>query len=431
MNNATFDLDSVIGVDFGTSNSAASRLNPVTKAPEIITFIENGLSLIPSLAYINDEGEIDVGLLPQLQLERLSRYDAATKQKIIGHTLKHVKRIMRPDGEFFGHSHVDIIAAILSKIKQQSEASCRFSKPIDGIVLTHPVEFADWQVDMLREAIKKAGFRRYKFMLEPEAAALYAIKSGILKESARGVLVYDFGGGTFDAAYMYIEPDGSLSRKVAAQGDSSCGGSDIDRLLYGDWDQFVKENYHRPLSADKRKMDLEFLQECEDQKKMLSKVQSLPCGGLLPPIDGNLVSASRTITRQQLNSLMAPVIDKTIVKTKLIINDIKAQGLPLDSIILIGGSSRIPMVTEKLKAIVGDGVEIRSTGLVDVAVALGALYSLNVPIKNPTPDTPPVKESKPNPPKPTKHFCIYCGKDIWSNQKFCMYCGKPNYMYKA
>ena len=80
------------------------------------------------------------------------------------------------------------------------------------------------------------------------------------------------------------------------------------------------------------------------------------------------------------------------------------------------------MVTEKLKALVGKSVEIRSTGLVDVAVALGALYSLNVKIKEPRPTAPP---------KPTKHFCMHCGKEVFSNQKFCMHCGKPNYSYKG
>ena len=425
MSNITFDTDSVIGVDFGTSFSSASRLNPETNTPEIITFIDNGLAQIPSIVFINDKGGIDVGHLPMLQLERLSHYDPTTKQKILSHTLREVKRLMKPDGEFLGHSHVDIIAAILSKIKQQCEASSRFSKPINGIVLTHPVEFEDWQVDMLREAIQKAGFTKHEFVKEPEAAALYAIKSGILDENARGVLVYDFGGGTFDVAYLYKEADGTLSRKVASRGDAHCGGGDVDRLLYGDWDKFVKENFNRSLSPNKRIMDLEFLRECEEQKKMLSKVQSMPCNELLPSTDGSFITAQRTITRQELNTLIESLIDKTINKTRLIIDEVKAQKLPLDSIILIGGSSRIPLVTEKLKALVGPDVEIRSTGLVDVAVALGALYSLNVPIKDSTAPEPPAA------PKPTKHFCTDCGKEVWSNQKFCIHCGHPNYSYKA
>jgi molecular chaperone DnaK (HSP70) len=172
-------------------------------------------------------------------------------------------------------------------------------------------------------------------------------------------------------------------------------------------------------------MDLEFLRECEEQKKMLSKVQSMPCNELLPSTDGSFITAQRTITRQELNTLIESLIDKTINKTRLIIDDVKAQKLPLDSIILIGGSSRIPLVTEKLKALVGPDVEIRSTGLVDVAVALGALYSLNVPIKDSTAPEPPAA------PKPTKHFCTDCGKEVWSNQKFCIHCGHPNYSYKA
>ena len=88
MSNITFDTDSVIGVDFGTSFSSASRLNPETNTPEIITFIDNGLAQIPSIVFINDKGGIDVGHLPMLQLERLSHYDPMTKQKILSHTLR-------------------------------------------------------------------------------------------------------------------------------------------------------------------------------------------------------------------------------------------------------------------------------------------------------------------------------------------------------
>lgn len=427
MSKPTFELDRVIGVDFGTSFCSASRLNPTTNVPEIINFIENGLAQIPSIAYINDNGGIDVGVMPMLQLERLSHYDPPTKQKIISHTLREVKRLMKSDGEFLGSSHVDIIAAILSKIKQQCEVSCNFEKTINGIVLTHPVDFEGWKLDMLRDAIKKAGFNRYKFITEPEAAALYAFQSGLIDSKTRGVLVYDFGGGTFDAAYLYKEADGTLSRKVSARGDSSCGGGDIDRLLYTDWEKYVMQHYNRSLSPNKRIVDLEFLRECEEQKKMLSKINTMPCNELLPSIDGSFVSAQRTITRQQLNALMEPLIERTIDKTRLIINDVKEQKLPLDSIILIGGSSRIPLVSEKLKALVGPNVTIRSTGLVDVAVALGALYSLNVKVETGSNDKP-----TPSPPdKPTKHFCINCGKEIWSNQKFCIFCGKQNYSYKA
>lgn len=426
MSNPTFDLDRVIGVDFGTSFSSASRLNPTTNTPEIINFIENGAAQIPSIAYINDKGGIEVGVMPMLQLERLSHYDTTTKQKIISHTLREVKRLMKPDGDFLGCSHIDIITAILLKIKQQCEASSRFEKPINGIVLTHPVDFEEWKLDMLREAIKKAGFNRYKFLTEPEAAALYAFQSNLIDSKARGVLVYDFGGGTFDVAYLYKEADGSLSRKVSARGDSNCGGGDIDRLLYADWDKYVLQHYNRSLSPNKRIVDLEFMRECEEQKKMLSKVLTMPCNELLPSIDGSFVSAQRTITRQQLNAMMEPLIEKTIDKTRLVINDIKEQKLPLDSIVLIGGSSRIPLVTEKLKELVSANVEIRSTGLVDVAVALGALYSLNVKVNSETDN-----QSTPSSQKPTKHFCIDCGCEVWSNQKFCTHCGHPNYSYKA
>lgn len=420
MPNPKFDIESVIGVDFGTSFCSASRINPDTQKPEVITFVEDGNVKMPSVVYIEDDNTISVGSGPAKQLERISRMPNDFRTKITQRTLVGVKRLMKPDVTFCGQSHIDITTAILSKIKSQCEASCRFNKSIEGIVLTHPVEFEEWKVEMLKTAMKRAGFKKYKLLLEPEAAALYALKSGIVPSSARGILVYDFGGGTFDTAYLYKEADGTLCHKVESQGDSQCGGSDIDKLLYTNWEHFVKETKNRSISTKKGIADMQFLKQCEDEKILLSQMTSIPCSELLPPIDNQLVCAERTITRQDFNDIITPVIEKTIAKTRILVNDIKTKNLPLDCVILIGGSSRIPLVKEKVQELVGDSVEIRTTGLTDVAVALGALYSI---APNPLNVEQKVTER-------TKHFCIYCGYEIWSNEKFCVRCGRPNYSYK-
>ena len=140
---------------------------------------------------------------------------------------------------------------------------------------------------------------------------------------------------------------------------------------------------------------------------------SIMANEMLPYIS-KLETIQRTLTRNEFNQLIAPIINKTIDKTKLILDEIKSNNYPLDSVVLIGGSSRIPLVQEKLKKILPNGVNILSTGAVDTAVALGAICSILQKPKL-------VVE---------EHHCIYCGKKNPDSNKFCQWCGKENYSYQ-
>ena len=410
---------SAVGIDFGTSFSSASWINPTTNVPEIITFNETGTTKIPSVVYFSEESEPLVGLGPYQQIQYIKGYPQEVQRHILRNTLFSIKRKMKRNGIFHAptrdYSHTDIVALILKKIKDQIESSCQLVDGITSVTLTHPVVFSEWQKDILLTAAQNAGFTNIQLLEEPIAAAIGYLKSNNMQ--AKGVLVYDFGGGTFDVAYVKIESNGIYRTPLSPQGDAYCGGDDIDYALYQLWQNHIMRNLNRSISPNGNETDLGFLQTCRQNKELLSTMPSATFNEILPVIEGEGIQrVSMELTRPQFEMVIKNIIHKTIKKTEVVINYIRANNYPLDCAILIGGSSRIPLVKKMLEEVLCD-VKIYTTGAVDVAVALGASYSQLIQMVPPPP--PPSRDC----------FCIYCQEKIFRNEKYCLKCGKPNFMY--
>ena len=407
---------SAIGIDFGTTNSSASWVNPKTHQPEVIVFNETGTTKMPSVVFFPNQGEPIVGLAPYQQLENLSGLSPEDREMIQHSTITSIKRRLRRNGLYRLHgktfSHKDVVSLILKKIKSEAAASCPFESEIDEVVLTHPVIFEEWKKDLLREAAIQAGFDKVTLLEEPVSAAIGYINSNQLK-NVKGMLVYDFGGGTFDVAYVKMEENGSFRIPLAPKGDDQCGGDDIDLLLYKRWEMLAKQRFNRLISPVADQLDVSFLFRCRKNKELLSGVEQANFSELLPftPSDKQIRGLQMRINRQEFNELISPIVEKTIRKTQDILDEIKEAKLPLDVAILIGGSSRIPMVADHLKQILGK-VPIQTTGQVDVAVALGALSQAKIEVK-----------------KVKSCFCAWDGTQMKTTWKFCPQCGRENYMY--
>lgn len=405
-----------IGIDFGTSNCAASWINPTTKIPEPIRFKDTGNEKIPSVVHISDLGKVSVGVTPYNNLEDASFLEGKERDSVINNTITSIKtRMMQGNVTLRSeHSYTDdeIISFILKKIREQIAVSCSIPESsIERAVLTIPVQFEEWKKDMLKHAAALAGFKKVKFLEEPVSAAIYAIKKGLIPQTSNGLLIYDLGAGTFDVAYVQIEQE-KLYMPVCSQGDI-CGGDDIDALLYHDWDKYLRETKGRSISPDPEEIDLAFRCRCRREKEQISRNDIADYVSAFIPKIGLV---KREMTLAKFNAMIEPVIDKTITKTQIILDELKEKQLPLTHAVLIGGSSRLPLVQEKLQKLLGSDIQIISTGDMDIAVAVGAMYSIHTPIT-------PV-------PTVTSHFCIHCGKPVLSSHKFCMKCGKPNYSYK-
>ena len=422
-----------IGIDFGTSFCSASWINPATGKPEAVRFKDSGSEKIPSVIAFSKSGETIVGSGPYTQLENLAidtSLPEEEREMQLGNFYTSIKTRMRQGQTWMRpnktYTDAELIAIILKKIREE----VKISEPIDGeinkVVLTHPVQFEEWKKETLKHAAALAGFKKVKLLQEPVSAAIYAIKANLIPATCKGLLVYDFGAGTFDVAYIQIESDGDLHMPVQSQGDGHYGGDDIDRVLYDDWNKYIKTTRQREVSVNPNELDIAFLYRCRRQKELLSK------GFITEEISEYIPGIGRvrrTFTKNDFNRLVDPIVDKTIAKVNAVLADIKKNKLPLTHAILIGGSSNLPQVQTKMQDLLGSGVKIVTTGNYDIAVAVGAMYSVETKI---VPQVEPKKEPKKENQKqqPQECYCIYCGKKIMTSHKVCMFCGKTNYSYK-
>lgn len=413
-----------IGIDFGTSFCSASWINPATGKPDAIRFKDTNSEKLPSIIHVDKHNNIQVGRVAAYALEEDAEGVFFTSIKM--HLDKRNKWLPQQ------YTDADLISFILKKVREDVVKSCSISGTIDKVVLTHPVwnDATDgWKKDLLKHAAALAGFKKVKLLTEPEAAAFYAIKAGIVPETCKGLLVYDFGGGTFDVSYVQVFSDGQLKTPVLPQGDPQCGGDDIDRALYAIWDKFILANKQKSISPEPGEINEAFMYSCRRQKEQMSM------GGVSTELSKYIPTIGRVtmpFTRKDFDKLVNPFIDRTLAKTKIVLDDIRAKGLPLTHVVLIGGSSNLPQVEPKLQELVGKNVTLRPTGQNDIAVAVGALYSLDIKIEPPKKTEPSKPTQTPTPPKqhPKECFCIHCGKKIMTSHKVCMYCGKPNFSYK-
>lgn len=421
-----------VGIDFGTSNCAASWINPATKLPEPVRFKDTGSEKMPSVVHISSSGKISVGLTPFNNLEEASFMEGEERDEVMNNTITSIKTKMMQGNVTLrpGKSYKDdeIISFILKKVREQISVSCSIPESsMENVVLTTPVKFEEWKKDMLKHAAALAGFKKVKLLKEPESAAIYAIKKGLVPTTGKGLLVYDFGAGTFDVTYVQIQDEKTLYMPIPSEGEV-CGGDDIDALLYNDWDKYLKEVKGRSISPDPEEIDLAFRYRCRREKEQISRNDIADYVAEMIPGVGRV---RREMSLDKFNTLIEPIINKTIAKTQIVLDQVKAKKLPLTHAILIGGSSRLPMVQEKLQELLGSKVQVISTGDMDIAVAVGAMYSTQIKIEKPIPTPGPKPGPAPTPkPKVTSHFCIQCGNPILSSQKFCMKCGKSNYSYR-
>ena len=399
-----------IGVDFGTSFSTSSWINPTTRKPEAILFHENGMMKMPSVVYFSPEGII-VGQPAYDLIENSLGMQEEHRRQIISSVVMSIKRNMQKGESFYSQdggkvTHEEIIAEILKKIRLNAQITCYNNQPVEGATITHPVVFQDWQKEMLKRAAGIAGFTEIRLLEEPVAAALgYAVSSG---DKGNGILVYDFGGGTFDVAYVQRDETGHFRVPIEPEGEAYCGGDDIDEALYDRWEQLVTERYNRTISSNPNHADPGFRARCRKHKESMTIMANNFFAEVLPP--PGFHRAEMQMTRPEFDRLIEPVIEKTVAKTERLLNKVSDAGYRIDTAIMIGGSSRIPLVYDRLKAILP--VEPRKVMQVDVAVALGAILHEQVT------DSPQLQNRK--------VYCIYCGRQINMRDRFCIYCGRES-----
>jgi len=339
--------DILLGIDLGTTYSVAAFVNE----SGIPVLIENseGKALTPSVVLIED-GDVTVGE-PALNQAILK------KDKVI----RWIKRDIGDDEyRFQGLNPVEISAEILKKLKMDAELF--LSQSLSKAVITCPAYFAAHEVTNTRRAGEIAGFEVMEIVREPVAAAIYY---GIQHlNDGEKVLVYDLGGGTFDATVLELRDD--VYRPLATLGDRYLGGHDwtSDLLAY------VSEELSRTLGVDPRDDPVVYqtlYERCESAKRDLVRLEAVT---ILCHVQGRACQVE--VPRQTFEELTEGYIERTIEVCQSVLTkaDPSLTWDEIAKILLVGGSTRLRRVSEAL--IETTGITPVRTGEVDTMVALGA-----------------------------------------------------------
>ena len=329
-------MGKVIGIDLGTTNSCVSVLEG--GEPVVIPNAE-GNRTTPSVVGFAKNGERLVG-------------ETAKRQAITNpeRTISSIKREMGTDHkvEIDGKTYTpqDISAMILGKLKTDAEAY--LGEKVTEAVITVPAYFADSQKQATKDAGKIAGLDVKRIINEPTAASL---AYGLEKAEHQKIFVYDLGGGTFDVSILELG-DG-VFEVLATNGNNRLGGDDFDQVVMN----YIADNFAKENGVDLRadRMALQRLKEAaEKAKKELSGQQTTNIN--LPFItvtDAGPLHLNMDLTRAKFEQLVEHLVDKTIEPMKKAMSDAGVTTSDINKVILVGGSTRIPLVQEAVKKITG------------------------------------------------------------------------------
>jgi molecular chaperone DnaK len=374
-------MGKIIGIDLGTTNSAVAVMEG--KEPKIITNEEGG-RLTPSVVAFDDKGEVLVGQIARRQAITNPENTVFSAKRLIGLRFEEAQReaermpfkvVKAPNGdsaiEIRGKRYAppEISARVLQKLKRAAEEY--LGESVSEAVITVPAYFNDAQRQATKDAGRIAGLDVKRIVNEPTAAAL---AYGLDKHKDELVAVYDFGGGTFDISIL--EVGDKVVEVVATNGDTHLGGDDIDDAIIG-WliDEFKKDS---GLDVSKDKMVLQRLKEAAEKAKIeLSSTQETEIN--LPFLTADASGPKHLVmklSRSKFEQMIGEIVDRTMEPCKKCLKDAGKSASDINEVILVGGSTRIPMVQQKVKDFFGR--EPHKGVNPDEVVALGAAVQAGV-----------------------------------------------------
>ncbi|GAA3051815.1 molecular chaperone DnaK [Pseudonocardia yunnanensis] len=352
-----------VGIDLGTTNSVVAVLEG--GEPTVIANSE-GARTTPSVVAFARNGEVLVG--------QSAKNQAVTN---VDRTIRSVKRHIgtnwtTPDIDGKKYSAQEISARVLQKLKRDAESY--LGETITDAVITVPAYFEDAQRQATKEAGQIAGLNVLRIVNEPTAAALaYGLDKG---EKEQTILVFDLGGGTFDVSLLEIG-EGVVEVK-ATNGDNHLGGDDWDeRIITWLVDKFKNS---QGIDLTKDKMAMQRLREAAEKAKIELSSQSTATINL-PYItvdaDKNPLFLDETLSRAEFQRITSDLLDRTRAPFNQVVKDAGISVGDIDHVVLVGGSTRMPAVTELVKELTG-GKEPNKGVNPDEVVAVGAALQAGV-----------------------------------------------------
>ena len=365
----------IVGIDLGTTNSLVSVIHPDTKQP-IALKEHNTASLVPSIVYFDEFGNVVVGEAAKAKLITDPQRTIFSAKRLIGKSFNDIKE----NASFFSYkviddnkdglvkvqvgdkfySPVELSSFILKELKQRAEHILK--TPVNKAVITVPAYFNDAQRQATRDAGKLAGLDVLRIINEPTAASL-AYGLGLNKAIDKTIAVYDLGGGTFDVSILKIS--NGIFEVLSTNGDTYLGGDDMDNLIVKYW---LNQS---AISEDELKMNQQFAQairlKAQAAKIILSEAEIFE-----EELNGNKLM----ITRSIFEGLIEPLVTKTINSCIAALKDTSLKASDVEVVVMVGGSTRVPLVKQSVSQFFGR--QVNDTVNPDEVVALGAAIQADV-----------------------------------------------------
>lgn len=365
----------IVGIDLGTTNSLVAIIHPGTKEAVVLKE-HNSSSLVPSVIHFDDLGNVTVGdtardflvTAPQQTIFSAKRLMGKSYNDIRDHAAFFSYKIIDDNtdslvkvqvGDKF-YSPIELSSYILKELKQRAEHILK--TPVSKAVITVPAYFNDAQRQATRDAGRLAGIDVLRIINEPTAASL-AYGIGLDKHESKLIAVYDLGGGTFDISILRIA--GGVFEVLSTNGDTYLGGDDLDHAIVQYW---IKETgLTQDELAENRQLAQALRLKAEEAKKHLSSKELF---------EGELNGDKLSLSKQKFEELIKIFIDKTIACCKNALKDAGLKASEIESVVMVGGSTRVPLVKNSVSEFFGRAVN--DTVNPDEVVALGAAIQADI-----------------------------------------------------
>lgn len=365
--------DVIIGIDLGTTNSLVAYADG--EETFVIRDASGSNALVPSILHFGKDGVV-VGDIAREKLISAPERTIYSVKRLMGKSYQDLNSLkdsvgynvidqdaealvkVEIDGKYY--TPIELSAEILKELKYRVEKHLKAT--VSKAVITVPAYFNDAQRQATRDAGKLAGLEVLRIVNEPTAASL-AYGIGLSKDEEQTIVVYDLGGGTFDISILQIQ--NGIFEVLATHGDTQLGGDDFDKVIIDYW--LSKSDISADGLNNNKSLGQEYRTEAEHAKKAISTIGSYKT---------SIANKELHLDAETFASLSYDLIAKTINACKLAMKDAKLSNEDIDQIVLVGGSTRMPIVKSAVSAYFGQSINDSLDP--DEVVAIGAAIQADI-----------------------------------------------------